>query len=159
MRLLRNYPDFKAHDAKGYVIAMQELFECYPAAVCHRVTGPDGLPGKLAYMPKTADVKGALDAEMARLARVKGNAAGHNIERTARAKKRNDDEEWERNKPDDETRKRIAVGLKELALKVGRMPDPIPPRLGKSTRVYGPGPYQSPLDMERLIACAEGRVS
>lgn len=93
-RLLRNYPDFKAHEAKGFVIALKELLASYPLSICYRATGKDGLPGKLPFVPKTADIKRALDEEMARVEQIKCNAKLHKIEREARIMQKLEDEKY-----------------------------------------------------------------
>lgn len=105
-RLLRNYPDFKPHDAKNYVIALKELFGVYPLSVCYRATGKDGLPGKLPFVPKTADVKRALDDEMKRRDLIRSNALWHMQEADNREKAKKDEQEFLRHYPDAETRKR-----------------------------------------------------
>ena len=104
-RLLRNYPDFKAHDAKGYVLALKELFSVYPLSVCYRATGKEGLAGKLQFTPKTADVKKALDAEMKRRDLIRANAKWNMQEADDRLEARKAEEEFNSRYPDLETRK------------------------------------------------------
>jgi len=104
-RLLRNYPDFKAHDAKGYVLALKELFAVYPLSVCYRATGREGLAGKLQFTPKTADVKKALDDEMKRRDLIRANAKWHMQEADNRLEARKAEVDFNKRYPDAETRK------------------------------------------------------
>lgn len=116
-RLLRNYPDFKAHDAKGYVVALKELFAVYPLSVCYRATGKEGLPGKLQFVPKTADVKKALDEEMKRRDIIRANALWHMQESDNREKAKQAEAEFNAKYPDIETRRRqvvVLLGAKQL---------------------------------------------
>jgi hypothetical protein len=110
-RLLRNYPDFKAHDAKGYVVALKELFSVYPVTICYRATGKDGLPGRLQFVPKTADVKKALDDEIKRRDLIRANALWHMQEADNRAKQRQAEAEFNAKYPNAETRRRQVAEL------------------------------------------------
>ena len=110
-RLLRNYPDFKAHDAKGYVVALMELFAVYQLAICYRATGKDGLPGKLQFVPKTADMKKALDDEIKRRDLIRANALWHIQEADNRAQQRQAEAEFNAKYPDSETRRRQVAEL------------------------------------------------
>lgn len=85
--LLRNYPDFKAHDAKGYTLALWHVFKAYPRSIGSRVVDPvKGLPAKLKFTPKSADLVQALDAEVARRKLIKANALSHIAEKRRRLK-------------------------------------------------------------------------
>lgn len=117
VRLLRNYPDFKAHNSKGYVVAVQELLAAYPLSVCYVATGKDGLPGKLQYHPKTADIKRELDEQMKRRDLIRANALWHMQEADNRTKQRKAEAEFNAKYPDAATRKRQVaelLGAKQL---------------------------------------------
>jgi len=83
--LLRGYLDFKAHDSEGYFTAMAQVFAAYPASVGHKSCDPvTGVPGRLKFVPKPAELKEALDAEMRRRDLIKANALSHMQEREER---------------------------------------------------------------------------
>ena len=107
--LLRCYPDFKAHDAKGYALALFDLFAAYPRSIGSRVVDPvNGLPSRLKFTPKIADVKEALEAEVKRRALIRANALWHIREKERRDEERQAEAEFERNRPPAEERVRQA---------------------------------------------------
>lgn len=107
--LLRCYPDFKAHDAKGYALALFDLFAAYPRSIGSRVVDPvNGLPSRLKFTPKIADVKEALEVEVKRRALIRANAVWHMREKERRDEERAAEAEFERNRPSAEERARQA---------------------------------------------------
>lgn len=106
LKLIRNYPDLKPHDGKGYVLALDEIFAQYPATICAAVCDTNkGLPASLAFHPKSAQVKAACDAEKARIELIRANALWHGQERERRAKLRAAEAEYAHSKFTHEERK------------------------------------------------------
>jgi hypothetical protein len=117
--LLRCYPDFKAHDPKGYVVAMVQVFASYPASAGRKACDPvTGVPGRLKFVPKPAELKEALDAEMKRRDLIKANALSHMQEREERQRQAKAEAELIANRGTQEER---AERVRKL-LKVRPMP-------------------------------------
>lgn len=136
--LLRNYPDFKAHDAKGYTLALWHVFKAYPRSIGSRVVDPlKGLPSTLKFTPKSADLVGALDAEVARRKLIRANALSHIAEKKRRQKAEAEEAEFHAKLPSiDERKAQVERLLKRNPLRSFTDPVPVKPR------------YQSPLDTE-----------
>lgn len=95
--LLRNYPEFKAHDAKGYTMALFEIFSAYPQSIGLRVVDSViGLPSKLKYTPKSAEVSQALTAEVKRRDLIRANALSHIRESERRAVEAKQEKKYEK---------------------------------------------------------------
>ncbi len=158
-RLLRNYPDFKAHEAKGFVVAVKEVIAMYPLSVAYRAMGPQGLPGKLQFVPKTADVKKALDDELARREQIKCNAKLHKIERENRAKQEEEEAKYNVSENEREARN---VRIKDLIANFrNNIPlDPILSKVPKPKYTDRHGnEYKSDLDMDKLIASHDTAIA
>lgn len=83
--LLACYPDFRAHDQRKYLEQLLKTFEGFAYSVGQRVVHPvTGLPGRLKFNPKIADVLEALKAEARRLEIIRANALSHIGERRRR---------------------------------------------------------------------------
>lgn len=117
--LLRCYPDFRAHDAKGYALALFDLFAAYPRSIGSRIVDPvSGLPSRLKFTPKIADVKEALEAEVKRRALIRANAVWHMREKERRDEERAKEAEFERNRPSAEQRaEQVRLLLGSLTVK------------------------------------------
>lgn len=111
-RLIACYPDLKPADPQRYVVSLAKVFASYPESLGRRVVDPAwGLPSKLSYSPKVADLTKALEAEMSRRRIIRANALWHVQEGERRAAKAHRDAEWERNRPDMEQRRRTVDEL------------------------------------------------
>lgn len=117
-RLLRNYPDLKANDPKGYVLALVEVFCAYPLGVGIAACDPvKGLPSALRFTPKTADLKACLEVRMKRRDLIRANALSHKAERRRRLDVAREEAEFERNRGTIDERRahvqRILAGFRE----------------------------------------------
>lgn len=112
-RLLRNYPNFRANDAKGYVVAIKEMLCGHPLSVCMRAIGKDGILSQEIYgsHPKTSDVLKALKAAAQFRELIRANALCHMQEADNRLKARRAEEEYRRQAPSLETRRRQVAEL------------------------------------------------
>lgn len=110
--LLRNYPEFKVHDAKGYTMALFELFSAYPKSIGTRVVDTvTGLPSRLKYTPKAAEVSEALVAEIKRRDLIRANALSHKRERDRRDESSRAEREFQAGRPSAEHRRQQVVEL------------------------------------------------
>lgn len=107
--LIGLYPAREVVDAQRYVAGMTALMAAYPLDFVRRVTNPvTGLPSRLKYLPTLADVREALEVERVRRDRIAANAR-FVIDEAGRRKRAEDEaREYERNRPDAETRARQA---------------------------------------------------
>lgn len=75
--------------------ALCRVFAAYPPSFGRRVVDPvKGLPSRLKYRPKPADLVEALDAEKHRRALIRANAQSHMQERDRRLKQAEEDAEY-----------------------------------------------------------------
>lgn len=111
-RLVACYPDLKPADPKRYALSLTKVFASYPESLGRRVVDPvNGLPGRLAYNPKPADVRRALEDELSKRRIIRANALWHVQEGERRAAERHKREEFERNRPASEQRRRTVDEL------------------------------------------------
>ena len=111
-QLLGFYPAREVNDAKMYSAGMTALLAAYPVDLVKRVCDPvTGLPSRLKWLPTLADVREALDLELARRNRILWNANWVISEHAKRAAQKKEDDEFERNRPSVEERKRQADEL------------------------------------------------
>lgn len=110
--LLRCWPDFKPAEHKAYVVALHDLFMAYPRSLGLRVTDPvNGLPSRLKFHPKVADVAEALRDAVKRRDLIRANALTHIRERQRRETEARDAAAFEASRPSVERRKRLAEEL------------------------------------------------
>ena len=125
--LLRCWPDFKPAEHKAYVVALHDLFMAYPRSLGLRVTDPvNGLPSRLKFHPKVADVAEALRDAVKRRDLIRANALNHIRERERREAEARAETEWMHNRPNAETRRVQAQAL--LAIKAMPIVEPQRPR-------------------------------
>lgn len=112
-QLLAWFPNLKPHAVELYTLEMVKVFAAYPRSVGAKVLDPvNGAMAQSKFMPSVPDVNRALIGEVERRQRIKANARGHIIEASRRnaerlEKARADD--WEKHRPDAETRARQAA--------------------------------------------------
>lgn len=110
--LLRCWPDFKPGEHRAYVVALHDLFMAYPRSLGLRVTDPvRGLPSRLKFHPKIADVSEALRDEVKRRDLIRANALNHIRERERREAEARDAAAFDADRPTTERRKRLADAL------------------------------------------------
>lgn len=110
--LLRCWPDFKPAEHKAFVVALHKVFSAYPKSIGLRVVDPvKGLPSRLKFHPKVADVSEALRDEVKRRDLIRANALSHIRERERREAEAKADAAFEASRPDIEVRKRQAEEL------------------------------------------------
>lgn len=84
-RLLGNYPDYRPHNPQQHQRSLAEIFAVYRQSICEAVIDPvHGLPGRLAFVPKPAELREALEAEHKRIDLIRANALTHIQERQRR---------------------------------------------------------------------------
>lgn len=106
-RLVACYPDLKPADPQRYALSLAKVFADYPESLGRRVVDPTwGLPSKLSYSPKVADLTKALEAEMSRRRIIRANALWHVQEGERRAAAAYKEQEFQRARADTETRRR-----------------------------------------------------
>lgn len=110
--LLRCWPDFKPAEHKAFVVALHKVFSAYPKSLGLRVVDPvNGLPSRLKYHPKVADVSEALRDEVKRRDLIRANALNHIRERERREAEAKAEAEFEASRPDIEVRRQQAEAL------------------------------------------------
>ncbi len=118
--ILRSRNKDEAREFKAYSVKLIEAFSVHPYSVGKAVVhGGTGLPSKLAYSPKPADVAKAIAAEEARLALIRANAFAHKAERARRLAQQAEDEAWRRERervPAAERAARVQALLRVRAL-------------------------------------------
>ena len=148
--LLRCWPDFKPAEHKAFVVALHKVFSAYPKSLGLRVVDPvNGLPSRLKFHPKVADVSEALRDEVKRRDLIRANALSHIRERERREVEAKAENEWLNNRPDAETRRMQAQAL--LAVKAMPIVEPQRPR--------APGRAIDPAVMADLKARRERRLA
>lgn len=111
-RLTACYPDLKPADPERYALSLAKVFASYPESIGKRVVDPvNGLPGRLTYNPKPADVRKALEDELAKRRKIRANALWHVQEGERRAAARHREAEFQRNRPAAEQRRRTVDEL------------------------------------------------
>lgn len=87
VRLIGCYPDYRAHNPQQHQRSLAEVFSAYRQSICEAVLNPvTGLPGRLAFIPKPAELREALEAERRRIDNIRANALTHIQERRRRIK-------------------------------------------------------------------------
>lgn len=125
--LLRCWPDFKPAEHKAFVVALHKVFSAYPKSIGLRVVDPvKGLPSRLNFHPKVADVSEALRDEVKRRDLIRANALSHIRERERREEEARAETEWMHNRPNAKTRRVQAQAL--LAIKAMPIVEPQRPR-------------------------------
>ena len=111
-RLLGFYPAREVNDPKAFSSGMTALLSAYPVDLVRRVCDPvTGLPSRLKFLPTLAEVKEALEAELARRKRITANAQWVVSEAEKRAAEAREAVDFERNRPPAEVRKAQAEKL------------------------------------------------
>lgn len=111
-RLTACYPDLKPADPERYALSLAKVFASYPESLGRRIVDVvSGLPSRLLFSPKVADVTRALEGEMSRRRIIRANALWHVQEGERRAAKAHQEAEWERNRPAAEQRRRTVDEL------------------------------------------------
>lgn len=95
VRLIGNYPDYRAHNPQQHQRSLAEIFATYRQSVCEAVLNPvTGLPGRLAFIPKPAELREALETERKRVDNIRANALTHIQERKRRAEEAEEAAQW-----------------------------------------------------------------
>lgn len=149
--LLACYPDFRAHDERKYLEALVKTFAGFPYSVGKAVVHPiNGLPGRLKYNPKVADVLEALKAEHKRLDYIRANALSHIGERRRRERWASEEANYAQNTATAEARK------EQVARALGRIPGMKHP-MRHSLSGLTPSP-KPPLDAEDFRSAEDLRT-